>query len=193
MSRPVENQADLIQILTKVLELITPVCKDVPYRLVGTAAALMHGVQLPCGDVDLLFKERGGVDAFASALSGFPCITPVIYLEQARQYFTEIDVQGIEVELSTVEWEMDSDGVECIGPGPWIHFDWLACGNFAVPTVGLELRLVTALVRNRPDRFEPIIAYLRAHGCDVELVRRGLAAGGASPEWQEKVIKRLTL
>jgi hypothetical protein len=192
MSRPVENQADLIQILTKVLGLTTPLCKDVTYRLVGTAAALLHGVQLPCGDVDFLFKERRGVDAFASALGGFPCITPVIYLEQARQYFTEIDVQGVEVELSTVEWEMDSDGVECIGPGPWTHYDWLACGEYTVPAVGLELRLVTELVRDRPDRFEPIIAYLRAHGCDVELVRRGLVAGGAPPAWVEKVIIRLT-
>jgi hypothetical protein len=146
MSRPVEDQADLIRVLTKVLEFTTPACKGVPYRLVGTAAALLRGVQLPCGDVDLLFKERSEVDTFASALSGFPCITPVIYLEQARQYFTEFDVQGVEIELSTLEWEMDSDGVECIGPGPWIHFDWLACGEFTVPTVGLELRLVTELM-----------------------------------------------
>jgi hypothetical protein len=193
MSRPVENQVDLIQILTKVLELATPACKDVPYRLVGTAAALIRGVQIPCGDVDLLFKERSGVDAFASALSDFPCITPAIYLEQARQYFTEIDVQGVEIELSTVEWEMDSDGVECIGPGSWTHFDWLSCGEYTVPAVVLELRLVTELVRNRPDRFNPIIAYLRAHGCDVELVRRGLAAGGAPPAWVEKVINQLPL
>jgi hypothetical protein len=38
----------------------------VPYRLVGTAAALLQGVDLPVADVDVLLTDRAGVDAFAA-------------------------------------------------------------------------------------------------------------------------------
>ena len=64
--------------LAIVLERIQPVATSsaVEYRLVGTAAAMLRGVPLPVGDLDILLKERRGVDLFAQVLSDFPCITP---------------------------------------------------------------------------------------------------------------------
>jgi hypothetical protein len=38
-----------------------PSCAGIDYRLVGTGAAMLHGVDLPVGDLDLLFLERAGV------------------------------------------------------------------------------------------------------------------------------------
>src|SRR5688572_26984880 len=102
--------------LAIVLERIQPVAtrRGLEYRVVGTAAALMHGVRLPVGDLDILLKERDGVDVFGAVLSDFACITPPTYLANARQYFANYDVDGVKTELSTVEWESDSDAVECI-------------------------------------------------------------------------------
>jgi hypothetical protein len=57
-----------------VLDHAMPACAQIEYRLVGTGAALLHGVQLPAGDIDILVKEREDVDAFGSALSSFKCL-----------------------------------------------------------------------------------------------------------------------
>ncbi len=74
----------------------------------------------------------------------------------------------------TVEWPTDSDAMECFGRGPWVHFDLVSCGSHRVPNAATELRLITELTRRRPERYQPIVAYLRERGCDMELVRRGM-------------------
>jgi hypothetical protein len=75
--------------LAMVLERIQPVAarSSLEYRVVETAAALVRGVTLPVGDLDILLKKRHGVDLFGAVLSDFPCITPPTYLADARQYF----------------------------------------------------------------------------------------------------------
>jgi len=96
------------------------------------------------------------------------------------------------VGVSTVEVETDLDVIETFGPGPWEHhYVLLPCGPYLVPTVTLELRLITELYRNRPERYKPIIQYLRAQGCDLDLVRRGLAVGRLSQAEQENVLDQL--
>src|SRR5215207_499671 len=88
---------DLVRrVLAIVLERIQPVAtrSAVEYRVVGTGAAMLRGVPLPVGDLDILLKERRGVDLFAQVLSDFPCITPPTYLADARQYFANYDVDG---------------------------------------------------------------------------------------------------
>jgi hypothetical protein len=176
--------------LAIVLERIQPVAtrSAVEYRVVGTAAAMLRGVPLPVGDLDILLKERRGVDLFAQVLSDFPCITPPTYLADARQYFANYDVDGVTAELSTVEWASDSDAVECIGSGPWDHFSLVGIDSFAAPVVALELRIVSELVRGRTEQFSVIAAYLRRNGCDIELMRRGMCVGGVPEQRQSEVL-----
>jgi len=58
----------------------------------------------------------------------------------------------MKVELSTVEVAFDQDHSETLGHGPWEHNALLAGGARLVPTVTLELRLLTELRRDRADR-----------------------------------------
>ena len=167
MSRPdpLLDRARLQKTLITVLDHILPVYPDTDYRLVGTGAALLHGVCLPAGDVDILVKERADVDAYADALSPFRCLEPPAWLPEARQYYANYRVNGVEVGISTVEVQTDADVVETYGSGPWErNYVLLPCGPYRVPTVALELRLITEVYRDRPDRYNPLIQHLQAHG-----------------------------
>jgi hypothetical protein len=168
-----------------------PICARIAYRLVGTGAALLHGVRLPAGDIDILVKQREDVDALGSALSSFKCLDPPAWLPEARQYYANYEVNGIEVGISTVEVETASDALETLGRGPWEHFSLIPCGPYAVPTVALELRLITELGRERPDRYVPLIQHLQMHGCDIELVGRGLEVVRLPQAQVEDVLNQL--
>lgn len=61
------------------------------------------------GDVDILVEKRESVDIFARALADFPCISPPTWMSDARQYYTTFNINDVQVEVSTVEWETDSD------------------------------------------------------------------------------------
>ncbi len=188
---PSLDETRLRAALITVLDHALPDCAGVEYRLVGTAAALLQGVQLPAADVDLLVKERSGVDAFAAALSSFKCLEPPAWLPEMRQYYANYEVAGVEVGICTVEIESTLDIFETFGPGPWQHFRLLACGPYSVPVVALELRLITELYRDRPDRFHPLIQFMQGHGCDVDFVARGMAAAGLARSVQDDVLCRI--
>jgi hypothetical protein len=191
------DRALLVETLTLVLDHVLPTsrlpsCAEIPYRLVGTGAAMLHGVELPVGDLDITLKKRPDVDAFGTALSPFECLEAPAWLPDARQYYGNYAVNGVEVGLSTVEIETDADTFETYGPGLWQkHYSLLPCGPYQVPTVDLELRLITEVWRDRPDRYTPLIAYLREHGCDLHLVRRGLNRGRLPQEKVESVLRQL--
>jgi len=188
---PLLDQARLRETLTTVLDHTMPTYAQIEYRLVGTGAALLHGVQLPAGDIDILVREREDVDAFGSALSSFKCLFPPAWLPEARQYYANYEVNGVAVGISTVEVETDSDELETIGRGPWEHFSLIPCGPYAVPTVALELRLVTELARQRPDRYTPIIQFMQVNGCDIELIPRGLEIARLPQALREDVLNQL--
>lgn len=175
--------------LVTVLSEVEPEARGVEYRFLGTGAALLHGVKLPAGDVDFLVKKRKGVDVFSEGLKRFECLLAPTFLEGMRQYYAEFRVNGVEVGVSTVEIETDADWVETYGSGPWTHYVLLPCGAFSVPTVKLELRLITELYRNRPERYEPIIGFLKTKGFDEGLLRRG--TGNLPKDVQTKVFSKL--
>lgn len=177
-ARPLRDRAELQQVLSLVLDRLDPDAPDFEYRLVGTGAALAQGVQLPAGDIDILAARRGEVDRFAAAMSGFPCLEPPAWLPDARQYFTRFHVSEIDVEASTVEVPTDTDTFECIGRGPWQHYVDLDLGRHTVPAVVLELRLVSELVRNRPDRYMPLIEHMRSRSADLQLTQRAMRDRG---------------
>jgi hypothetical protein len=188
---PSLDQARLRQALIAVLDRSMPACAHVEYRLVGTGAALLHGVELPAGDVDILVKEREGVDAFGAALASFKCLSAPVWLAHSRQYYGNYEVHGVEVGVSTVEVDSEADTIETFGRGPWEHFALIPCGPHTVPTVALELRLITELCRDRADRYQPLIRYMQRHGCDLELVQRGMRRLELPQALQESVLEQL--
>src|SRR3954463_9297596 len=116
MVRPLRDRAELDKTLSLVLQRADPETSGLKYRLVGTGAALAQGVSLPAGDIDVLVAQRSDVDALATALAEFPCLTPPVWLADARQYYARFAVAGIDVGFSTVEWPVDTDTFECAGP-----------------------------------------------------------------------------
>jgi hypothetical protein len=167
---------------------------DTKFRLVGTASCVLRGIEMPASDIDVLFHERDAIDAWVASLGDVVQVNEApIWLADVSQYFARLTIQGATVELSTVEIPACTDTAECVGSGPWVHFDLVRCGESAVPTVALELRLVTEVARHRTDRWEPIVAYFRSHPCDVALVERGLVAHSAPPDEIRAVIGSLSV
>ncbi|TDD06132.1 hypothetical protein E1292_15755 [Nonomuraea deserti] len=168
--------ADVTTALDTALTALRAVDADPVYRVVGTSAALLQGVHLPVGDIDLLATRREDVNTFAAALSSFPCLHAASWLPEASQYFANYEVNGVAVGMSTVEKQVDSDEMECVGHGPWQHYVLIRCGSYRVPVVRLELRLITELRRDRPDRYEPLLGYMGTHGFDSDLLQRAMTA-----------------
>src|SRR5262245_53704434 len=190
-ARPLRGLAELHGVLSLVLDLVDPEVSGFEYRLVGTAAALAQGVRLPTGDIDILVRRRADVDRFAEAVSGFPCLEPPGWLPNARQYFTHFKVEEIDAGASTVEIPTDADTFECIGRGPWEHYVSVSVGVHRVPVVRLELRLVSELVRNRPDRYEPLLGHMRAHGADLQLLQKAMSDRGIDLTRRRRVLDQL--
>jgi hypothetical protein len=188
---PFIDQVQLRETLTAFLDHAMATCARIDYRLVGTGAALLHGVSLPAADIDILVKERYHVDTFGSALSPFKCLQAPAWLAETQQYYGNYEVNGIEVGISTVAAASDADTIETFGRGPWEHFVLLRCGLYTVPTVALELRLITELFRNRPDRYQALIQFMQSHGCDLDFIRRGMVAIGLSQTMQDDVLSKL--
>ncbi len=185
------NRAKLEEALCAFLDHVSPTCSQAEYRLVGTGAALLHGVQLPAADIDILARDRSSVDAFGAALSPFGCRKAPGWLPEGRQYYGCYEVKEVELQISTVEVASEADTIETFGRGPWGHFTFLACGHHAVPTVALELRLLTELRRNRPDRYRQLNTYLQSHGCDTSFITRGMEAAGLAQAVQDDVLNGL--
>jgi hypothetical protein len=161
----------------RALQTILARVPDADFRLVGTASCVLRGIEIAANDVDVLFRERPAIDAWVASVADVAKVADEpTWLGDAGQYYARLDTRGVSVELSTVEIDTDTDTAECAGSGPWVHFDRVDCGDFSIPTVALELRLVTEVARGRADRVEPIRAYLRSNHCDLALIERGLVA-----------------
>ena len=65
-------------------------------------------------------------------------------------------------------------------------------GEHHVPAVKLELRLATEILRRRRDRSEPLIAFLRSHGCDTDLVVSALRNAGVPEQTRKRELAALT-
>ena len=182
------TRGEVVRALDRVLAVWEP---TLPYRLVGTAAALLQGVELPAGDIDILCRDREAVDQLAAALAEYPALQEPEWLPGDRQYFCNYDLAGVEIGASTVEIPVTHDTAETLGEGPWRHFVPVPLGEHEIPAVRLELRLVTELMRRRRNRSEPLLAFLSTHRCDVALVARGLANARIATRTRTAVLARL--
>jgi hypothetical protein len=182
------SRADIQALLASILTQV-PAAK---VRLVGTASSVMRDIPVPANDIDILFHDRAGVDAWFGVLSAALDVDSAPgWMPKSQQYFARVYAGDIAVELSTVEIDSDSDTIECFGEGPWRHFDLLPCGPGTVPAVATELRLITEVSRGRTDRVRPIVDHLRQGGCDVALIRRGLADAGVVQDQTDQIIAEL--
>ena len=187
----------LLEVLNEILPRLHPVLTDGDYVLVGTAAALLLGCDLPVGDVDFLMRDRHQVDSFAGALSSHNCLVPPTLLQwspppqEAAQYWCRYEVGGVCIDASTVEVSAESDYVEVSGSGPWTHYVNVEVGTHLVPTVRIELRLATELSRNRVQKYGPIIDWITENGCDRSLLEQAMKARGVPVERQHDVLLRL--
>jgi hypothetical protein len=162
-------------------------------RLVGTASSAMRGIELPANDLDILFHDRSGLDSWFGVLSAHLDVgSAPAWITDSQQYFARIHDGDVTIELSTVEIESDADTMECFGEGPWRYFDLVPCGSRTVPAVATELRLITEVSRGRTDRYRPIVDHLRQVGCDVGLIRRGLAHAGVEQDATVQIIAELS-
>ena len=169
-----------------------PLVPRATIRLAGSASSVLRGVNIPAADIDILFADRSGVDAWVASLGERYVIeTAPRWLPEARQYFAGLDLAGAMVELSTVEIPTECDTHECFGPGPWRHFDHVEYSGGSLPAVATELRLITEVTRRRDDRLLPIIEFLRATTCDLDLIRRGLNNNGTPTGTVERVLSQL--
>ncbi|ABD88723.1 hypothetical protein [Rhodopseudomonas palustris] len=158
------------------------------YRLIGTAADLLRGVPIAPGDIDFLASARADVDRFARALAAYRCLTPPTWMPCCVQYYAAFEVDGVQVDASTVESASQSTCIEAFGSGPWTHFSEIAVGDTRVAVVAPELRLATELCRNRNDRAEIITRWMRDHGCDARLLRNAMDARGIDAATQSSVM-----
>lgn len=188
---PSLDRARFGEALNAFLDHAIPGCAWIEYRLVGTGAAVLHGVSLPAADIDILVRVRSGVEAIGAALSRFRCLAAPAWMAGSRQYYANYEVCGVEVGISTVEVDSDTDTRETFGRGPWERFALLPCGRHTVPTIALELRLITELFRNRPERYLPLMEHMRRHGCDLEFLRRGLEVAEIPPVMRVEVLGKL--
>ncbi|HHW10469.1 MAG TPA: hypothetical protein GXX29_10880 [Firmicutes bacterium] len=191
------DQAALQDVLQKILPSLQGVLGKDDYRLVGTAAALLHGCEVPVEDIDFLARRRSHVDAFAAALSNYACLVPPTFVQwsppphEAGQYWCCYLVDGICVEASTVEVSVTSDFLEVSGAGLWTHYTDIKVGAYYLPTVKLELRLATELQRHRKQKYEPILDRMAKNGCDLALLKRAMEACRVPAERQNEVLLRL--
>ncbi len=143
-------------------------------RVVGTASSVLRGIAIPAGDVDILIRSRAGVDELATIAdrAGAARVSPPTVLENPvfTQYFAAAMISGVRVEISTVEAAPDfaAEVGECTGDTPWTCFDLVAVDGHAVPVVASELRLLTEITRDRPDRWVPIGRHLARTGYDAD-------------------------
>jgi hypothetical protein len=158
------------------LSTILAAVPEAEIRLVGTASCVLRGIEIPVADIDILFRDRAGVDAWCAALaSAHRVVTTPSWIRNSCQYFARVVVDAVTVELSTVEIETDSTTMECFGVGPWQHFDLVGYRDGVIPAVASELRLVSEVAREREDRWQPIARFLAMTACNRQLVRHGLA------------------
>jgi hypothetical protein len=92
-----------------------------------------------------------------------------------HQYFASFTIDAVKVEISTIELTSDLDVMETFGTGPWKHFSLAKIGEYVIPIVAIELRLVTEIMRGRDDRIESIIAYLKETNINKKLLIRALS------------------
>ena len=189
---PIVDNQRLLDVLGKVMDAIQRVLTADHYRLVGTTASILHGAQTPSKGVDFLMRDRDSVDAFHLALSTFKIDAPPTYLPDDQQYWASYFVDGVHVNVTTTEWAPEGDAVESSGEGPWKHFSQLPVGQHSVPTVDLELRLVSELFRDRPDRYEPLIDFMRTRKVNLELLQHSMTQRQIPSQQQADVIDQLT-
>jgi hypothetical protein len=191
--KPIQNIDQLKNILTVFFDLVNSTISLYDYRLVGTAAALIQNVEIQTGDIDILFKQREGIDAIHPLLG--KCLKQPEFLgeEEDGQYLAIYEFKNVILELSTVEYVTDNETMECFGQGPWKNYKNVRVESYSIPVVLLELRLLSELSRGRENRIRSLMEYLQVKGCNLDLIQKGMEERNLDPEIRRKIIKQLNV
>ena len=177
--------------LIKLMQSTFPLSTRLEFRLVGLAAAVVRGVNYTAPDIDFLMRTHADVDTLAAALSAFQCVQAPTWHPKLHEYRASFLVDGVQVNLKTVDIPSDDDTIDTYGPGPWQHYTMVLCGIFRVPTVAPELLLISELRARRPSRYNSIIEILRRRGAELDLVTRGMTNAGIPKTRQLRILKQL--
>jgi hypothetical protein len=150
-------------------------------RIVGTASSLLRGVDVPAGDVDILARTRDVVDELARDLDEAGATREAaprwIDAPFGGQYIADSRVGDVLVQISTVELsEPDPSSLaECAGDAAWRYFDVVDVDGYVIPVVASELRLLSDVIRGRPERWRPVAARLARDGYDEALLETAMS------------------
>jgi len=71
--KPLQNRKQLKVILTTIYDKTGKILRGYDYRIVGTAASLLQGVNISTNGIDILFRDRRGIDEIHKILSKIKC------------------------------------------------------------------------------------------------------------------------
>ena len=174
-----------MEILSDVLDLISPILQENQYLLRGTAAGLFQGVFQPVSDISFLAKTHSQVDDFAQALHRFPQVIRPTYFEHEKVYSTVHLVRGVEVCIAALNISHE-DAVN-----PWCHFVELRIGSRILRAEALELCLVNQIARERPRYYQALIKHMRKNGADNDLLQQAMKAKGIDLDIITKITSQI--
>lgn len=200
------SDSEIFEALATVLDAAGDLVGSLRFCLVGTASSRVRGIPLPVGDVEFVAADRHTVDALFARISADLPRLPVEHAAELQKfagrgratdlwfYAAAWRVEGVSIGWATCEpvggmprdpmrlsadvraVHVHSDVYECLGRAPWIHSDVVQVGDHAVCCVATELRLVSELVRERGERYDPIFDYLEDRPFDRDLLARAVTA-----------------
>ena len=98
----------------------------------------MLGIEIATNDIDILFKTRKGIEDSHEILQKIGCLKKLEFLGiegEGGQYLAIYEIEGITMDLSTIEYEAQTDGKEYYGEGPWKHYEFIKVGKYDIPVV----------------------------------------------------------
>ncbi len=163
----------------RALSLVVDKLAGLAWALAGSAASSLQGLALEVHDLDILADAKTAY-RIAAQLEEFVTL-PMAWreTEQFISHFGRFFIEGTVVE---VMGNLSIRGRGCIisfHPSSliWKNLKEVSFDGHPLRLVPLEAQLVANLiVEGKGERARAIAAYLKGHGCDVELIR-GLVIG----------------
>jgi hypothetical protein len=174
----------------------------VDWILVGSVASILQGAEMDPNDIDIYTRDQDDVSKLSTILakysranpSALPVHDPEWMSSLPEPYFTQSFPSGFT--WTKGKWEIDAFQLEVVqisnsagipdsiaGDGIWEggQYIWeysreVEFADYRIPVVPLEIQLESNLRRNREDRTRSIIAAMKKHGYDKELLEKALSS-----------------
>ncbi|MGV7117318.1 hypothetical protein [Paenibacillus kyungheensis] len=192
----VQQKKELIPSLEQLVRLLQPLEEQSPWLLGGSCGLLLHGVKLDKAprDIDLYTDEIRIEDIHGQLASKLPVLDYPV-LDETRTYRSTLS-----------HYQLDAYTVELVG-----GFEVRARESYyrvhvepvlypAAPVYGLEAgsihlmplahELIFNLLRDRPDRYEPISERIRENSQDhALLIEQMIQHNGFHPQFRQRILR----